>query len=340
MSTQKPASKLSSIIATNKPIVLDGALATYLEILGADISTALWSATLLTTAPHLITRAHYDYFAAGASIAITASYQAGIPGLVQHLNIDEASARDLVKKSVELAGEARHQFLTTSSEAGNERGRDLLIAGSVGPYGAYLANGSEYTGSYSATMTASSLKDFHRGRVAALIEAGVDCLAIETIPSYVETVALCELLREEFAGVEAWFAFTLYQQSPEEIEREGDGGPRIPDGTPMADVLALLEKEDSVVAVGVNCVAEEVAMEALEGMKGLTKKPFVVYPNSGEVWDAVGRKWDGERKGGDGLVARTKGFWEIGARILGGCCRSTPEDISVIAKIMEGLQEI
>ncbi|PVI07735.1 Homocysteine S-methyltransferase [Periconia macrospinosa] len=333
----KTKNKLSTILAENeKPIVLDGALATYLETLGADISSALWSAHLLTTSPSLIKRTHLDYFHAGATIAITSSYQASVPGLTKHLSITPAEARALICKSVDLAREARDEYvsiLTSKSNSGKEDGgkkasEDLLIAGSVGPYGAYLADGSEYTGSYSGALSMDEFKDFHRERIDALMKAGVDVLAIETIPSFTEAQALVSLLEDEFPEAEAWFSFTL--------AGEDETGTRIADGTRVSDVLALLESYRGVVAVGVNCVGEDVAARALVEMGRYTKKPLVVYPNSGEVWDAEGRKWDGERTGGKGVAERTRALRKAGARIVGGCCRCTPEDIKVVAETLRG----
>ncbi|CAA9962055.1 Homocysteine S-methyltransferase [Pyrenophora teres f. maculata] len=310
--------RLSAHIAKGSPLILDGALATYLETLGADISGALWSASILLDQPSLIKQTHLDYFRAGANVAITASYQASIPGLVKHLQLSERGAKDVVKKSVELAQEARDHYITESTA---EVGNQLFIAGSVGPYGAFLADGSEYRGDYS--IPREEMKDFHRGRIQALVEAGVDILACETIPSKAETEALLDLLITEFASTEAWFGFTLRDSA------------HISDGTSLADIAALFENVQQVVALGFNCVPDDLSVAALKTLKPLVKRgTLVVYPNSGEQWNAQAREWEGKRTEGSSLAEKTREWRDAGAGLIGGCCRTTPEDIGVMEKAL------
>ena len=325
MPTSDPKSTLSILLRTSSPVILDGALATYLEALGASISSALWSASLLLDSPSLIHRTHLDYFRAGADIAITASYQASLPGLQAHLQLSEKEAKDVVKKSVELAQQAREEYLHSLSDP-EERQRKcarLLVAGSVGPYGAYLANGSEYRGDY--VLGREEMKAFHRGRIEALVEAGCDVLACETMPSLAEVEALIELLEKEFPSKEAWFSFTLRDER------------LISDGTGLETVVQVLEGCKQAIAIGVNCVAEDVALGALKQLVNLTSLPLVVYPNSGEQWDAENRSWQGERNQGERLAERTLEWWKAGARLVGGCCRTTPEDIALIEKTLRRL---
>ncbi|RMZ70593.1 homocysteine S-methyltransferase [Pyrenophora seminiperda CCB06] len=319
MTPPTPPNRLSSYIARGSPMVLDGALATYLETLGADISGALWSASIILDQPSLIKQTHLDYYRAGANVAITASYQASIPGLVKHLQLNEQEAKNVVRKSVELAREARAQYMAeTSAEVGNK----LFIAGSVGPYGAFLADGSEYRGDYS--IPKEEMKDFHRGRIQALVEAGVDILACETIPSKDEAIALIDLLATEFPSTEAWFAFTL---------RDSE---RISDGTSLTEMAALFDNVQQVVALGFNCVPDDLSVAALQTLKPLVKRgTLVVYPNSGEQWNAQAREWEGKRTQGSSLDKKTREWREAGAGLVGGCCRTTPEDIRVMKKALE-----
>jgi homocysteine S-methyltransferase len=292
--------------------------------LSPDISGALWSADLLTTQPDLIKRAHADYFAAGATIAITSSYQASVPGLVKQLHISEDEAKDLIKKSVQLAQEGAAAHRKNAEERNERDGRSLLVAGSVGPYATFLADGSEYRGDY--IIEHGEMKDFHRGRIAALVAAEVDVLACETMPTYREISALAELLSDEFPSTEVYFSFTL---------RDAE---RISDGTPLADVVKMLERFSNVVAVGVNCVQQDIALAALQHLRTLTNKPLLVYPNSGEIWNHETRDWEGSRTAGLGWIERTRQYWDAGARMIGGCCRTTPDDIRVIAETMAEIQ--
>lgn len=305
------------LLSNNTPIILDGALATYLESLGADVSSALWSAQLLTSNPELIYRAHLDYFRAGANVAITASYQASILGLKKHADLSEDEAVVLVEKSAELAFRARNSYLEELDEdERTSKESALLVAGSVGPYGAFLADGSEYRGDYS--LSKEETKNFHRGRVSALIRAGVDVLACETMPSFEEAKALVELLAEEFPDALAWFSFTMRDANT------------ISDGTSLEDVVEVLEKSRQVIAIGINCVSESGALDALRSLSKLTTRLLVVYPNSGEQWDAGSRSWHGKRTEGSDLQELAKAYWKAGARLIGGCCRTTPDDIRTI----------
>lgn len=301
---------LGALLAGGRPVVLDGGLATELEAGGADLSDALWSAQLLAEDPDAIVRAHLAFFRAGAQVATTASYQASFGGFARR-GFDHDEAAGLLRGSVELAQEARAIAL---GERGGERDgeRPLLVAASIGPYGAYLADGSEYRGRYGLGVAA--LRDFHQERMAALLGAGPDLLAIETIPDLDEGVVLVGLLAE--LGGRGWLSFTCAD------------GARLRSGAPVEEAFALADGT-GVVAVGINCTAPEHAPELVERAAAVTDKPIVVYPNSGEDWDPVGRRWVGTRDGVGGAAA---GAWiAAGARLVGGCCRVTPEQIAEIA---------
>jgi len=305
---------LSTLLEAGTDLVLDGALATELEAHGCDLEDPLWSAKVLLEQPHLIKKVHRDYFDAGASVAITASYQATPQGFARRgLSVEESL--ELVALSVRLADEARQEALAKGTANG-----PLLVAGSVGPYGAYLADGSEYRGDY--TLSAAEFRDFHRPRIAALVEAGADFLACETLPSYAEAEALLALVAE--FDVESWFTFTLR-----------DSG-HISDGTPLAQVAALLGAEPRVAAVGVNCVPLELVTTALGTLQKATDAPLVAYPNSGEIYDAVTKTWSpAPGVPGSGTLAGNAAVWQCkGGRLIGGCCRTTPRDIEALAANM------
>jgi S-methylmethionine-dependent homocysteine/selenocysteine methylase len=335
-------SKLSPHL--DAPVILDGALATYLETLGADISGALWSADILLKEPSLIKQTHLDYYRAGAQVAITASYQASLAGLSKHLNLNEKQGKEVVRKSVELAQQARDEWVEEQMNSLSEvqklciifdgssvpqhrqslRNR-LFVAGSVGPYGAFLADGSEYRGDYQ--LSKEEMKAFHRGRIQALVEAGVDVLACETIPGLSETEALLELLEDEFSGTEAWFTFTL--RANEYV---------ISDGTSLNSIAALFDKHPQVIAVGFNCVPDDLLLGALEKLRSAQEGKnwkMIVYPNSGEQWNAAAREWEGKRSEGGQLAEKTRQWADAGAVLIGGCCRTTPADITVMRDVLQ-----
>jgi homocysteine S-methyltransferase len=262
--------------------------------------------------PESIKQVHLDYFKAGADCVITASYQATIEGFAKR-GLNESEAIALITKSVELAMEARDEFW---AEASNRAGRPRpFVAASVGPYGAFLADGSEYRGHYG--LTEKELVDFHRPRMKALIEAGADLLACETIPSLVEARALAKLLRE-FPDISAWFSFTAQDER------------HISEGDAFADCVRQLEDHPQIAAVGINCTSPKYIPSLIREASNATKKPILVYPNSGETYDAVRNDWNGDPVL-DSFGERAREWYKAGARLIGGCCRTTPEDIRVIA---------
>ncbi|PPV06433.1 homocysteine methyltransferase [Xanthomonas bromi] len=292
-------------------VLLDGALATELEQRGCDLNDALWSARVLMEQPELIYQVHRDYFAAGAQCAITASYQATPLGFAAR-GLDVAQSQALIARSVELAMQARANHLQAQPHAA-----PMWVAGSVGPYGAYLADGSEYRGDY--VLPIEQLMDFHRPRIAALAKAGVDVLACETLPSASEIMALRQLLQNEFAQLHAWFSFTL---------RDAE---RLSDGTPLAQVVPALDACAQVIAVGINCIALDQVTAALHSLSGLTALPLVVYPNSGEHYDASDKRWHAGHATARTLADQHAQWLAAGARLIGGCCRTTPRDIAALA---------
>jgi S-methylmethionine-dependent homocysteine/selenocysteine methylase len=286
------------------PVVLDGGLSTELEARGHDVSSALWSARLLRDDPAAIVAAHAAFAAAGAQVATTASYQATLEGFVA-AGASWRSAEALIERSVLLAREGQG---------------DGWVAGSVGPYGAMLADGSEYTGGYVAEMDIRALRAFHRPRMELLFQAGADVLACETVPAAAEAGAL--VAEAVFLGVPIWLSLTTVL--------DADGVPRTRRGEPAADVYALVAGVDEVVAVGVNCIAPSAVGPSLAAAAS-AGKPLVAYPNSGEGWDARTRRWTGTPRG---FPADVPGWVAAGARLVGGCCRVRPDHIAAVAAMV------
>lgn len=305
-------------------VILDGALATELERRGANLDDPLWSAKVLLEQPDLIRQVHYDYFVAGANVATTASYQATFPGFAQR-GISHEQAADLMRLSVRLAVEARQQY---NAEYGMRSAEwsdkhiphsvlytpHLLVAASVGPYGAFLHDGSEYRGEYG--LSVEELMDFHRPRMAVLAESGADLLACETIPSLAEGEALVRLLAE-FPDTPAWLSFSCCDEA------------HVCHGEPFADCVALADQSEQIVAVGLNCTAPRWVEPLLHSIAGVTDKPLLVYPNSGEQWDGVNHCWL-PGVGVTDFAEPARRWYTAGARLIGGCCRTTPADVEVI----------
>ncbi|HEU5356773.1 MAG TPA: homocysteine S-methyltransferase [Actinocrinis sp.] len=264
------------------PLVLDGGMSNQLESAGHDLSDALWSARLLADDPAAIVAAHEAYVATGAQVAITASYQASFGGFA-HKGIRRERAAALFGLSVELA----------------RRSGAPYVAASVGPYGAVLADGSEYRGRYG--LTVAQLERFHRPRIEALVAAAPDVLALETVPDIDEAEAMLRVVGS--LGALSWLSYTI-------------AGSRTRAGQPLVEAFELAAAVDSVIAVGVNCCAPQDVAAAVEIAAATTGKPVVVYPNSGETWDAAARAWQGSNTFDAALV---RSWVRAGARLVGGC---------------------
>jgi len=287
------------------PVVLDGGLGTLLEARGHDLTSSLWSARLLMADPDAIRRAHAEFFAAGARVAISSSYQVSYEGL-RPAGLGRAEVDAILARTVALAREARIDSGLTSDEA--------WVAASVGPFGAARADGSEYTGSYG--MTVAQLREWHRPRLHALVAAEPDLLAIETVPSLAEVEALCAEI--DGLGMPVSLSVTV-----------ADGALR--SGEELASAFALAASVSEVVAVGVNCCDVAEVRPAIGVAAGVTSLPFVAYPNSGEVWHADTRSWSGS---GEAIPERAREWVDAGARLVGGCCRVGPAEISLLAREM------
>ena len=274
------------------PVLLDGGLATELEARGHDLSSALWSARLLRDDPSAVRAAHAAFAAAGAQVVTTASYQA---------------TPELVARSVALA---------------REGAPEAWIAGSIGPYGAALADGSEYTGGYAAELSVRELRRFHRPRMALLAEAGADVLALETVPAAAEAEAL--LAEAADLGVPVWLSLTTVVDDA--------GTVRTRRGEPAAPVFAMAADVPEVVAVGVNCTDPRGVLPAVRAA-ATAGQPVVVYPNSGEDWDAAARRWTGS---GTFDAADVRAWADAGARLIGGCCRVGPPQIAALSTTLRG----
>jgi homocysteine S-methyltransferase len=298
-------------------LIADGGLATELQARGNDLSDALWSARLLVDAPQEIAAVHLAFFRAGAMIATTASYQASFEAFAAN-GIGRDDTVRLLRRSVELAKTARDELGAAGRVGDRKRGEagrsgspthQRWVAASVGPYGAALADGSEYRGRYG--LSVAQLETWHRPRLEVLADAGADVLALETIPDVDEAEALVNLVQS--LGVPAWLSYTV-------------DGTRTRAGQPLADAFAVTAGVPEIVAVGVNCCAPDDVLPAIRQARE-TGSPVIVYPNSGEHWDSGRRRWVGPSRF-SGQLARQ--WAAAGARIIGGCCRVRPADIAEV----------
>lgn len=297
---------LAPLLAERAFLLLDGGLATELEARGCDLDDPLWSARLLHEAPERIAEVHRAYVEAGAEVLITASYQAHFAGFKRH-GIGAREAAGLLRRSVALA-----------RRAGEDSARPPLVAASIGPYGAVLHDGSEYRGRY--RLSPRELKAFHRPRLEVLLEAEPDLLAVETIPSRREAEVLLDLLDEFDAP--AWISFSCADER------------HISDGEAVRAAIEQVAAAPQVIAAGVNCVAPNLVAPLLGELEGIAV-PLIAYPNSGEHWDRHEQCWSGAID--DRAWNEEPARWlAAGARLIGGCCRTTPDLIRALARRLRG----
>ena len=302
---------IQEIIGKNRIMVIDGSMSTALENLGADLNSKLWTAQALDIAPELVKRVHLDYFAAGADCGITCSYQATIPGLMNN-GFSEEEAERLIARSVTIFREARQEWW---DQEGKEAGRawPLCLAG-IGPYGAYLADGSEYRGHYG--VSDEVLDQFHRRRMEILNEAGADILLIETQPSLHEALLTAGIAEE--LGADYWISFSCMD------------GKHICEGDLIRDCAKVFSYgHPHLKMIGVNCTKpeyiESLIKELRAGLAG-ADLPIGVYPNSGEEYDAVTKTWHGSGDGKD-FGEYALAYMKAGADAVGGCCTTVQKHV-------------
>ena len=288
--------------------VLDGGMASELEHQGANIDGPLWSAHVLEDAPEKVVAVHRAYIEAGADCIETASYQVSRMGYAEFGLAPERADAALLR-AVDLARTAAAEFPD----------RRIVIAASLGPYGAALHNGAEYHGNYGVGF--GELVKFHRERIRVLAEAGAlapDLFAFETLPSLEEAEAIGEALGP-WPELAAWFCFTCKDQR------------HVAHGELLSDCAAAVARFPLTIAVGVNCTHPALIPALIRELREASDKPVVVYPNSGEGWDAVNRCWTGT--GNPVSFAAQEAEWfAAGAQVVGGCCRTRPEHIRLVAE--------
>ncbi len=300
-----------------KTLILDGGLATELEHRGFDLNDPLWSGKILLENPDVIRQVHLDYLYAGADCIITATYQTTFQGLKAR-GLTQTESAELMRLAVRLALEARDEFWSVKT---NHTNRERpLVAASVGPYGAYLADGSEYRGDYG--LTVDELADFHRPRWNLLAQTDADFLLCETVPSLLEAQAYHQLVTESAEGqsmVKAALCFTF------------NNSQSISDQTKLSNIQSLLFDYANFVGVGVNCTPPQYLPEIINQFQEQTSLPIIAYPNSGETWDAQAHCWHGTTHPEEfGTAVRE--WRRMGAALIGGCCRTGPKHIRAISE--------
>jgi homocysteine S-methyltransferase len=307
--------KLDQIIQEQGFIILDGALATELEVRGANLNHALWSAKLLKENPKLIKDVHLDYLISGANIIATASYQASFIGFEKQ-GYTKEEAIQLLKLSVQLAIEARKEFMSSQNCASL---LSPLVAASLGPYGAALADGSEYTGYQNISI--ESLMDFHKERLAVIQETDADLIAFETIPCVDEAIAIKTLLAD-CPGKKAWISFSCKDEK------------HLCSGELFQDAIKVINNSKEIIGIGVNCTPPQYIEELIKIAQPITDKIIMAYPNKGEIYNPVIKVWEPLDGCANDFITDARLWLAAGAKAIGGCCRTGPLEIQQLGTLM------
>lgn len=302
-----------TLLEKQKVLILDGALGSELQKRGFDLQDKLWSAKLLSQNPQAIKEIHMDYLKAGADIIITASYQASFEGFEQK-GFSHQKAQNLIELSIQLAHEARDEFWETLKDKGTRI--KPLVAASIGPYGAFLADGSEYSGNYK--ISDEALKSFHQKRLETILHVKPDIIACETIPSLGEAKILAELLLKH-QDFPCWISLSAKDEN------------HLNSGEDVANAIKYLDEQSHIDAVGFNCTAPRYISGLIAHTKQQTNKPIVIYPNGGSKYNPITKRWEENSLNED--FAKMAHAWHIqGAGIIGGCCQTGPKEIQSLVK--------
>ncbi|CAB0037334.1 unnamed protein product [Trichogramma brassicae] len=316
--------------------VIDGGFSTQLAVHVGDTidGDPLWTSKFLCTNPDAVYSTHLDFLKAGANIIETCTYQASIPGFVDHLKLSQQDSADLIKKAVVLAKKAVSDYKKTINSDSDVANKEPLVAGSVGPYAAYLHDCSEYTGgSYAKNENMDSIVEWHKPRLEILISSGVDLLAIETIPCAKEAQALVEYLKR-YPEAKAWVAFSCKND-----------GKSIVDGSSFKETALQLyrrSKPGQLIGLGANCIPPK---DTTPLLKSLSQRetgvfiPLVAYPNSGETFCTETGKYVKSclHYPPEEFV---KEWLDLGVRYIGGCCRTTTDDIKRVSAQVQNWKKL
>ena len=307
---------IEEILQKQKAFIIDGALGTQIQKNGHDVNDSLWSAKFLNEDVSVIKEVHSQYLYAGADCIITSSYQASIEGFLKK-GFSQEKAIELIKLSINIAKEARDEFCSGFEDKASRV--KPLVAASIGPYGAYLADGSEYTGDYK--ISDEELKSFHKKRLEIIHQTNPDILACETIPSFKEAKIISDLLKY-YPNTSSWITFSA---KDENYTNAGDD---------IKECMAYLNQQKHISAVGINCTAPQYIPMLIENIKSVSSKPIVVYPNGGSKYNPITKLWEKGDLSSEDFSKLAYLWYSKGARIIGGCCLTGPAEIESIRKIL------
>jgi len=327
-------------VSQNRVLAKDGGFGSQITMhVGQAVDgDPLWSARFNATNPKAIIDTHLDFLRNGAEVILTNTYQVSVEGFMEYLDLDVKESIELIKTTVQYAHIAKEKYLTECHDEGVSKPEGFpMIMASIGPFGAHLHDGSEYTGDYVDHLSAKYISDWHRTRINACLEAGVDALAIETIPCQMEAECLAEMLCEDYPGVKFWISFQC--KDDQHLAHGEDFSDAV---LSIWDILKEHNNTECCLGVGMNCVHPSFVTPLLRRLNGSRSEkmrlPVVVYPNSGEIYD-VDEGWLGKEHCVP-LETYVPEWAQLGAKIIGGCCRTYARDIRLISEAINNFNHL
>lgn len=303
--------KIQELINETGKFVIDGSMSSALEAMGCDLNDSLWTAKVLLQEPELIKKVHKYYFRAGADCGITCTYQATVDGFMKR-GLSRKAAENTIRGAVRLFLEAREEWWNEEEHPGRVY---PLCLGSIGPFGAYLADGSEYRGNYD--ISRDELKDFHEIQIKLVHEGGADVILCETVPSLDEALVQSEICEEK--GLEYWISFSCQD------------GHRTCEGQEISDCAEVLRNRPHLQMIGVNCTQPQYVESLIKKMVEKGDKPVAAYPNNGSVYDPVTKTWK-TPEAWMGFYSYALSYYRAGAAAVGGCCTTLAPEIQSARK--------
>ncbi len=287
-------------LASGPPLLLDAAMGTELQRREARTSLPLWSALPLVEDPELVWTIHGDEVAAGADILTADTFR--------------THARSLAKGGLgDRAGELSALAVRLAHQAAATPGREVFVAGSLSPL--------EDCYRPDLVPDDASLANEHAAQAQFLAEAGVDLILCETHNT----------IREAVAAGRAAKATGL----PAVVSLVTDGSGRLLSGESIEDAAAALEPI-ALDALGINCVPSRRLGDDLARLAAAAPgRPLAAYGNLGLPSDGPGWRFAEDLPPED--YARETEFWlGLGARIVGGCCGTTPAHTRALREALDG----
>ena len=306
--------RLEARLEAGGAVILDGAIGTELERLGARMDQGVWCARALAESPDLVHEVHRRYLDAGADVITANSYSATREAMQRHGLA--AHFEDWNRRAARIALEERDR---------SPRSGSVAVAGSVSSYG------------YFDALDWEPLLDHFRAQGAILVEEGVDLLILESLGSIARTVKAMVSATKDL-GVPVWVALSCLRDRDtgavmHGIEESAEASHVAETYGPLAETVREIMSIGGSAVLMMHSV-RDVTEDAVKVMHGAWSGPVGAYPNAGywtrPNWTFV------DQVSPEVYLADARRWVEAGAAIVGGCCGVGVEHIRAVAEGLKG----